>query len=217
MRSRIITSVLAVAALGVAPDLPAQVRVGALGGAVIATLGGADANTPGWRTGLHGSAFVELPISSFAAIRSGIGWVQKGIEDRIDSDLTGRIELSYVQIPLLARVTIPSEVGVAAHGLIGPVLSLKSGCQVVLESQQGQTTSVECDSPLLQGGVPITASDLGFLVGGGVTLAPRSRIGVILQVAYELGLSSIDDSGLGFNTKNRAVLFSTGVTISLGR
>jgi hypothetical protein len=49
------------------------------------------------------------------------------------------------------------------------------------------------------------------------TLLPRGRISYLLQIASELGLTSIDDSTPQFNVKNRAIFLSAGMAFSLGR
>jgi hypothetical protein len=216
MRFRIAPFVLAAAALGRPADVPAQARIGFQAGLVSATLGGEDAGSPGSRLGVHAGAFVAIPLTPVFTLQGGVGWAQKGIEEQIDVDVTAQVAFSYFQIPLIARFAIPSNAVVGAYLLAGPVLSLEVSCNVEIDAGQSGTASADCDSPLLAGGIPTKSTDIGLLFGGGISLLPRGRISYFLQIAYELGLKSIDDSNPSFDVKNRAVLLSAGIAFSLG-
>jgi hypothetical protein len=212
---RISTPVLVLACAVAAPDLAAQVRIGFQAGLVSSTLGGEAVASLGSRTGVTGGAFLAVPLSRVVTLQPGAAWIEKGVEETA-FDVTDRIAFSYIALPLLVRFTLPSEVSVAAHAVLGPVLNVEMSCAVESESNNDRI-SVDCRSPLLQGGIPTKSTDIGFQFGGGVTILPRNRVNLVAQVAYELGLTSIDDSTPQFDVKNRAIIFSAGVTYAIGQ
>jgi hypothetical protein len=211
------TAVILAATSILGTHLAAQARIGFQAGLASATLGGADAGTPGSRMGVHAGGFATVPVSSIVTLQGGVAWVEKGIEEQIDADLLGTVALSYLEFPMLIRVAIPSQAVVGAHVLVGAVLSYEVSCEVRAETLGGQRAAAPCDSPLLGGGLPTKPTDFGFMLGGGITLLPRNRLSYFVQVAYELGIQSIDDSDPQFDVKNRAILFAAGVTFSLAR
>jgi len=190
-----------------------QARFGVYGGLGISTLGGSDVS--GWhsRNAAQAGGFVNLPLSRVLTIRPGLAWTGKGAKDEFE-DITATFVLQYFEISALGQFTLPSTSIVEAHAIIGPVVGFEFRCDVKVANQYGGD-SAECDSPLLQGGFQTRSNDLGLLFGGGVTIAPRNRLSALLEVAYTLGLTSIDASSPSYDVKNRSFAIRAGLMFSL--
>jgi len=190
-----------------------QARLGVYGGLGISTLGGDDVS--GWhsRTAAQAGGFVNLPLAGVFTLRPGVAWTGKGARDEFE-DITATFVLQYFEVSALGQFTLPSTAIIEAHAILGPVVGLEFACDVRVANQYG-SDSAECDSPLFQGGFQTRATDFGLLIGAGVTVAPRNRLSALLEVAYTLGLSSIDDSPASYDVKNRSFAIRAGVMFSL--
>ncbi len=212
---RVATIGLAVAALSGTPTLAAQVRLGFYGGLARSTFGGPDL-AQGWhgRNGGVGGGFITLPLlGRVLSVRPGVAWVSKGGETVVQ-DVTAQLVIEYFQIAALAQVTLPSSLWIEAHGLVGPVVGFVMKCEFVAWNQF-QRGSAACSSPLFQGAFPTKSSDVGLLLGAGATLAPRSRLSFLAEVAYELGLASIVAASDPADIKNRSLGIRAGLMFSL--
>ena len=79
----------------------------------------------------------------------GATYTQKGVS-AVDGGTELKIDLDYVEFPLLARVSFPTIRGVSPRVSLGPVLAFEVGCEVAA-TQVELTITVECDAPGLNG------------------------------------------------------------------
>jgi hypothetical protein len=197
------------------PKLAAQARLGFDGGLAVSSFGGPDL-AQGWhsRSGGLGGGFITVPLlGRVLSVRPGVAWVSKGGETVVQ-DVTGQLVIDYFQVAALAQVTLPSNLWIEPHGLVGPVVGFEMKCEFVAWNQY-QRGSAACSSPLFQGAFPTKSSDVGLLLGAGATLAPRKRLSLLVEVAYELGLVSIVAASDPADIKNRSLGVRAGLLFSL--
>lgn len=212
MKRLTVIAALTALALSAGPALGQVPDIGALVGVTFATLGGDSVSDAEYKTGLAAGVNISFDVAPGFAIRPELNYLQMGAEVS-DPDFTGSLGLDYIQIPLLAVLSIPNPVGPRPYFFAGPAVAFEAGCTLEA-SGGGVTVSVDCDDPAadvlerktvlwgLQGG-----AGLGFALGLGEAT---------VDVRYHLGLTSIDDSGADADVKNRAFAVMLGYSIGLG-
>jgi hypothetical protein len=188
-------------------------QLGVVGGVNLATLSVEDPEgiDIGTKLGLNFGARLSATFSPKFGVILGALYSQKGMsttEDGVDVDF----KFNYIDFPLLAQFIIPtSETGkVSVHLAAGPAVGLKVSCKFAGE-QDGTSVSVDCSDV----GADIKSVDLGVmgLVGIDVLAGPGS---VIFDVAYNFGLTNVNDTGEGGSVKNRNLYIMAGYQFPLG-
>ena len=127
---------LATALVAMLPGaVSAQAELGIRGGLNFATFGGDDADDADSRTALNVGGFVTLPVSSVFGIQIGAGFTSKGAEETEDGT-TVSFKLSYIEIPVLAKISVPSTGNVGLHFLAGPAISFRTSCSLDAEGEE---------------------------------------------------------------------------------
>ena len=215
MRSFVRTA-LAIVLLAMIPGaVSAQAEVGIRGGVNFATL---DSNDPGddvsSRTALNVGAFVTIPVSSVFGIEIGVGFSEKGAEnDEVGLSAT---DIGYLQIPVLAKISIPTPGSVGVYFRGGPTIGIRTNCEVsVVEA--GASETIDCDTTSGPSGSEVKSVDIGVLVGAGLDFSVAPKTSLLIELQYDLGLSNIVDSGFdGVELKNRAFSILAGLSFKLG-
>ncbi|HEX8690826.1 MAG TPA: porin family protein [Longimicrobium sp.] len=207
------TAVAAALVLGAASGAAAQgISVGVKAGVNVATLGGDDVEDADSRIGLVGGAFLVYRFSDMLAIQPEVLYSQKGASfSDTEGELT--VKLDYVDVPVLLRLNVPvTGSSLRPSVFAGPVFSLRASCGAEAEFNGG-SVEVDCDE-LDEEGIAVKDTDVGLAFGAGLDF-PAGRATVTLDGRYTLGLSSIDDSDLDADVKNRAFAVMLGIAIPL--
>jgi len=193
----------------------AQAEIGFRGGVNFATLSGDDIDDADSRTTLNVGGFVTLPVSSVFGIQIGAGFTSKGAESTEDGT-TVSFNLSYIEIPVLAKISVPSTGNVGLHFLAGPAISFRTSCSFDAEGG-GVSLSVDCDdTSIFADGGKIKKTDFGVMVGAGLDFSLAPNTSLLVELMYNLGLSELGDSGVDDNAKNRVFSILAGLSFKLG-
>jgi hypothetical protein len=116
------------------------------------------------------------------------------------------LDLGYFSANVLARIKILSGyVKIDPYGVVG------AGLGYLLTAQYhpniGNNLNLEDRTKSM---------DIGLVLGGGALISLSSNGAVQLEVRYDLGLASIDDSGSDTDIKNRVFSFLVGYQTDLG-
>lgn len=203
---------IAAFALSAGPVLGQGLGIGVQGGATFATLAGDDVSDADYKTGLAIGVRASFGLAPMLSVQPELNYMQKGAEVS-DVDITGTFNLTYLQIPVLLKLSVPTPVGPNPYIYAGPAVSFEADCSV--EATDGSVTvTVDCDDP-----------DADFLERKTMTWAAVAGAGIgfdllvgeaTLDVRYDLGLTSIDDSADEADVKNRAITVMLGYSIGLG-
>jgi len=186
----------------------AQMSFGVAGGLSLATQGGDNAGDLGSRTGFNGGAFLDFPLGGIIFVQPGLYYVQKGYSDGADDS---KLKLDYLEVPVLLRVEAIQSGTANLSFLLGPTFAFEVKCGFELEGV------VEGDCADLPGtDFDSRSFDLGAAFGVGVGFPLSPTMSVIGMALYDLGLRSIDDSGLERDIKNEAVLLDLGLSWRMG-
>lgn len=203
---RLWISLLAGTALIAGPAQAQQLAFGARAGMTRSSSTVEGDLVAGSTTGYHVGMVGTVGISSWFGIQTELIYARKGFED---DDIGAELELTYFEVPVLTRLTLPTPL--SPHLLAGVVLSLESGCTF----RSDTVDEVDCEV----GGseVPSTkGADFGLEIGGGVAL-DLGRGDLTLDILYNHGLTDLSQTGgVLDNFKNRTLYFSVGYLYPLG-
>jgi hypothetical protein len=166
----------------------AQVKVAAKGGFNFSTMVGEDAADAHTKIGLHVGGLIQLPVTKQFSFQPEVVFSTQGAKTDLGSADDFRINLNYLNIPILAKYKTTS--GFFAE--TGPQMSFLLNAQ----ARGGDKTADVQEF--------YRKSDFGWALGLGYEV---SQIGV--NARYNLGLTSIrEDDG---NIKTRNGVFQLGV------
>lgn len=213
---RKLNSLMALAALTLLVTTASYAQVsmdkGVLFGLNFATAGGKDATNPTWdsKTGLAFGAFVSFKLADLFSIEPELLYMQKGatakvIQNNTTIDLTAKY--SYLEVPVLVRLNIPLAGNVAFKPSIfaGPAFALRLGTPTIKAEGGGQTVEQDIQNT--------SSTDFGLVFGAGARIPGIVLNGILIDVRYNLGLSSVDDSANKLEIKNRVFSILLGVAL----
>jgi hypothetical protein len=171
-----------------------------------ADLTGENANRVESRQGAVTGVYLHLPMNSVVSVRPEVLFSIKGgriltlLEDSPDVALVD-IELAYLELPVLARLTLPrGRYRPALFG--GPSVGLQIGCDFGVTSPD-TTVHVTCGQTSESG---IREWDLGWIVGAAVEMhLPRTTLA--LQGRYSAGFRSVIEGPVDLRNRGIALLF----------
>lgn len=187
-RSRVPSFLLASLALAAAglvgrPE-PAAAQLGLKGGLSYATRSDNARPDLDSRTGFAAGLSLPLGRGILALQPEGL-YVERGWEGTAEGKLT------YIEVPLLLRVNIPTP-GIAPFAVAGPSASFRLSC-----------TSGGADCPS-----DTRSTDYGVNLGAGVRLGGRS--GLTIEGRYSWGLRKLSEVTTGLDAKTRTFLALAG-------
>lgn len=199
-------------ALGVVPvTAQTQTTLSFRAGPSIATLGGDDITDADSRTGLNVGAGLTFGISENLGVLVGAAYAQKGATATVDG-AENTFKIDYLEIPVLLELGVPTSGSISPRFFLGPAIGAEIGCEVE-GTEGGVTVSGDC----ADFGAPIKSVDIGAMGGAGLSMSTGGAMSITLDVFYNLGLSTIDDSADADDVKNRAWSILGGVSIPVGR
>jgi hypothetical protein len=203
-RRRLLVPVLAAIAL-LPVTARSQGQFGAIFGATFSTLRGIDDLDS--RTGLIGGLSLVLPMAGPIGLQPELLFVSKGAKGT-NSGPDG-LKLSYVELPVLVRLSLGGSGPLSPHLYAGPYLGLQIDCTV-------QGTASDCgDMP----GLSTKTVDIGGTVGGGLDFGLGPVI-VTGGLRYSFGVSTVAEFELGNvrdSAKNGVFALYTGIALGFGR
>ena len=197
-----------------------QFSLGARGGYSRTTLAydGVGQLETSWNPNFHVGAVSRLELHRNFALQLEVWYVEKSTGARWQAaGADGDVELSYLEIPLLAQVRVPlgPDSRVAPHLFAGPSVAFELDCGVSA-SVDGGLVSADCDAPDLQFERKTTALGLVFGAGLDIKAGPGA---ILLDAMYDLGLTNLneDPEAPDVSVKNKAWMLSIGYLIPVVR
>jgi hypothetical protein len=188
-------------ALTVLVSAPAGAQgFGVSGGLSLSDFSGDDVGDPDSRTGVNVGAFLDFALGDIIFFDPGLYYIQKGAESEGVGDET--FALDYLELPLLLRIAISPERTFGFNAYLGPTLAYNLSCEASVGS-----ISVDCD----ESGADVKNFDFGAAFGAGLSYEMSPGMALLATGIWDLGLTSIDDSGDELDFKNEAILLSVGL------
>lgn len=162
-------------------------------------------------TGICAAGFITINIAEMFAIQPEVLYIKKGAkyEEGINGE-TAKFwfNLTYLEIPVLAKITVPTQGSVKPFLFAGPAVALKLSTKLKMEVG-GDSVEVESEevNEMLKG------TDFGLVIGGGLDIglgAPGTG-SISVDIRYSLGLTNIFDvEGEDIKVRNGAFSIMVG-------
>lgn len=150
------------------------------------------------KLGLCAGGFIRFNISKTFAIQPEVLYTMKGAKFEqtiLGETMTFKMNLSYLEIPVLVKLMIPTSSGIKPSLFAGPTLAIKLSGKTKLE-YAGETEELDIEK--------MKDTDFGLIIGAGVDFG---RLTVDLR--YVLGLTAIEE-GAELETKNGVISLLVG-------
>ncbi len=148
-----------------------------------------------------GGAFITLNLGPRFALQPEVLYLPKG-GDWEAFGAAVHVKLTYVEVPLLAKLTFPIRgTAVRPHLLAGPALAFQSACDVTGQVA-GFSTTMTC-SAASGGLVGFKGTDAGMILGAGLDV-PVGQLRAFVEGRADIGLSNVADSQAGAEIRNLA-------------
>jgi hypothetical protein len=164
-------------------------------------------------SGFNAGAVLGWNVSEKFTVDLAGMYTQKGSAVEDEGQLID-LSVDLIEIPLLARVTIPTQAGdrLSLHFFAGPAISFETSCKVSGDNN-GQRVELNCDDPQVQAEHHTT--DYSLLFGGGVGIGAGPG-DIQLDVAYDLGLRNLNSEvGDDAVIKTRALMLTAGYRLPI--
>jgi opacity protein-like surface antigen len=184
-----------------------QPRFGFEAGASFANVSGDEEVTDGLdsRTALHAGGVLELQMAPMWSIATGLRVDLRGAKEEgeiLGESFETKTSLTYLVVP----ATVEAHFGqgqVKPYVMAGPEIGFLLSAKAKTESSAGDDDEDIKDE--------LKSIDLSLAFGGGLEFAFDPTMAGTLSAAYDLGLTSIDDSEDEFDIKNRVFRVSAGL------
>lgn len=159
------------------------------------------------RIGVSVGGFITINIAEVFAIQPEVQYITKGSKWKGEVfGFTGKIWINatYLEIPVLAKITIPTQGSVKPSLFAGPAIALKLSGKYK-EEFDGDTYEEDLDE--------LKGTDFGLVIGGGLDfgLGAPGTGSVSVDIRYSLGLSKVFDiDGEDLEIKNGAFSLMIG-------
>lgn len=194
------TALIFAAAFALADQAKAQspLNFGVKGGVNIANISG-PGDSPDSRTGILAGLVVDVSLPALPiGVETGLYYSQKGAESE-EMGITESTNLDYLEVPVLAKLSIGPPGPFSPHIVAGPYLAFNINAE---EEFEGQTEDISDG---------INSTDFGGVIGVGADFS-LGLTTLKAQVRYSFGLTSVFDSEfIQDDFKNRA--FTVGIGI----
>lgn len=190
---------------------PAIVHTVAFGGKVgmnAVDLGGEGADGAVLKTrykmSIAAGGYANVSLHEWFAIQPELLYTMKGSGREANGVDRGTYDINYIEIPLLLQGRLPVRRNLHVHGLLGPALSFLVDAKI--ENENGEVVSLDEE---------LKSTDIGLIFGAGATWRHSRSGAVVIEMRYDLGLSSIDKDD-GDDVKTRAFTLMLGYQWALG-
>jgi len=172
---------------------------GVKGGLNMAKVTGDDVEEADWKMGGVGGVFLTYAISEIFSVQPELLFSMKGSKETF-ADTTYSYKVNYIEIPLLAKVYLPTEGKIKPHLFAGPAIGILLSAKATSDPGDEEIDFKD----------ETKSTDFGFLAGAGVEYKMESG-SVLFDVRYEVGLTTIDKGdGEAADIKNSAISFMAG-------
>ncbi|CCZ07238.1 porin family protein [Culturomica massiliensis] len=161
------------------------------------------------KVGFHIGAFLDWGLTENFYIQPGLYYANKGVkfENKEDDSYKTKVNLSYLELPILASYRFSLSDNIKWHVNAGPYLAYGIGGKFKYEGEEGDEKEDAFGTGEDEAG--LKRFDFGLSFGTGVSFNA-----IYVGVKYDLGLTNIADKDSWDDTKikNRNFAVSVGYT-----
>lgn len=155
------------------------------------------------KMGFCAGGFITYNINDMFAIQPELLFTMKGVkaeEEVLGETVKITIKVNYLEIPVLAKLSIPTPGTVKPSLFVGPSLAIKLSSKLKIE-YAGESEEEDLED--------LKSTDFGLVFGGGVDFA-LGQGKLTVDARYTLGLATTDDSEEELDIKNGVISIMVG-------
>ena len=183
-----------------------DVKYGAKAGLNFANLTG-DVEDASMKIGFNLGGFAEIKISDKFSVQPELLYSTQGAKfegSDEESSFESKFNLSYLNIPIMAKYYVSEKFSLEAGPQIGLLLSAKAKSEVTT-SFEGESVTVSAEADIKE---EFESIDFGFNLGAGYDFSEK----VFAGLRYNVGLSNIakTEAGDDYKVSNSVISLSVG-------
>ena len=140
--------------------------------------------------------FALMRVNNIIYVQPEIIYTNKGAK-AADPDRKDRLNLTYLEFPVLAKLYILPKASIRPHLFFGPAPNILLSAEY---DSGGHDYDIKDE---------VTKFDFGLVAGGGFDIEFGNGL-IMIDARYTHGVISADDSGEDLHIKNTVVLFTIG-------
>lgn len=183
-----------------------DIHYGIKGGVGLAKAWGDDVpDEAAFKLGANAGAFMSYQVHEMFALQPEVFYAMKGWKIDQEGGDEASVKLDYIDIDVLAKLTIPMEGMIHPSIFAGPYV----GINMTADYEVGDESS-EIDNA--------KSTDFGLVVGGGVDYEMENGMMILLDIRYSLGMVNVlevpegaDEDAEEPAVKNNSIIFMAGV------
>ncbi len=189
------------------------INFGVKAGLNFANFGGEESGDWSSRTGMAFGGYFEYPLSNTVSVQPEVIYTMKGARQTDRYTFQGAaytetltFKYNYLEIPVAGKLSIPLDnTNLTPVLFAGPSFAfrLSSGWEM---KEEGDRYEGDDDR--------VKSFDFGFLIGGGAMFNIGARF-VEVEIRYNMGLTSLDDSGNNHSIKNNVLMLMASYQIGV--
>lgn len=181
-----------------------SMKAGLRAGAMTSSFYGEDAGDVSYRSHIGGGLFVTYQFNEYLGVQPEVLFSAKGA--RVGGPAMGAAadvtyHISYLEVPVLARVFLPTSGAVQPSFLVGPALDIKLYGEADDRNLEGQVEGLDYSV--------VAGVNLSYAIGG-YHLRQRE---LTLDVRYILGFNNVFDMAGNPDVRNQAFAFTLGFSL----
>lgn len=163
-----------------------------------------------WKMGAYVGAFMNYRLNDMFVVQPEAFFAMRGWKFE-EGDYSESWKLNYIDLDVLARLTVPMEGMVKPTVFVGPYVGFNISSDYKIEvGDESEEGSLE------DAGINVKGVDFGFVVGGGVDFELSNGGMIILDIRYQMGLLNVleadeeDENSEEPAVKNNTIIFMAG-------
>lgn len=163
------------------------------------------------KPGFHGGILAELPASKWLSFVPGLIYSNKGAkvnQNFFGAEIKGSINLHYLEVPLIAKVSGNLENKGKVFFMLGPYLGMGLAGKVKGEGENDQGNIEKYSEKVSWGNTEedyVKRLDFGATAGAGVEIK-----NCLISIQYDYGIANIAANTDGATVNNRVLRLSLG-------
>lgn len=184
-----------------------EIHYGIKGGVGLAKAWGDDVpDEAAFKLGVNAGAFMNYCVHEMFVVQPEVFYAMKGWKyDDMDGDDEVKVKMDYIDIDVLAKLTIPMEGMIKPCIFVGPYVGINVAATVDVGDESGDIDNAK-------------STDFGLVLGGGVDIEMENGMMIVLDIRYSLGMTNVfelpEDAEADAEeacVKNNSIIFMAGV------
>lgn len=181
-----------------------EIHYGIKGGVGLAKAWGDDVpDEASFKLGANVGAFMNYRVHEMFVVQPEVFYAMKGWKLDVEGADAISVKMDYVDIDVLAKLTVPMEGNFKPNVFVGPYLGINVAASLEVGDESADIDNAK-------------STDFGVVLGGGFDFEMENGMMIVLDIRYSMGLSNVlevpeGEEGDEPAVKNNSIIFMAGV------